>query len=291
MNRPSHETTHQASGETTRELSTGPAPPTDRRQRLLAAALTTFAVTATFAAAFWFGSVVPGDGAGVDVGAAAAASQSRASNAQAMTRPGPAAVAAHAGGGLDPQQSRQIAALEQAVQADPADLAPRRRLARALVEAEQYMPAYQQASELLRSHPDDAEALYVLGAVRLRMGRTRDALTDLSRAIASDPEHVDALLAYGLAQLRIGDSGGAVATWSRGLAAAGGEHPELQRLLAVSRAARAEKQRQQAAGGGAGSSGGSAASGRSEHGGGSGRGGLSAWTAYESSAPRERGEG
>jgi tetratricopeptide (TPR) repeat protein len=219
------------------ETASTPSPVAQRSpaaRQFLGALLGTVVVAAAFGISYF---VARGAGEG-------ATAAPPTTSAGILDVPGPEAGAAHpAGEGMTAAQASELAALEAALEESPDDRTVRQQYARALAEAEQFMPAYRQAEELQNRFPGDVEALYVKGLVRMRMGQTTQALADLSQALQAEPDHVDALLAYGLGQLRIGDASGAIASWERGLAAAGGQHGELQRLLNVSRAARAEKQR------------------------------------------------
>jgi predicted Zn-dependent protease len=80
-----------------------------------------------------------------------------------------------------------------------------------------------------------------MAQVRLRMGQTQMATDLLDRLLAAYPNHVGGLMAKGMALLRIGNPAGAVELWEHALAAAGGSHKEIERLLSVSKSARGEE--------------------------------------------------
>lgn len=138
---------------------------------------------------------------------------------------------------LPPEVAARVGSLQSELAADPDNLAARKELALVYVENEFYVTAIEHAAKILKLAPEDPDGLYVEAIVRMKMGQNRRATDLLDRVLAQHPNHVAALEAKGLVQLRTGDTTGAVATWERGLAAAGGQHPELERLLAVSRSA------------------------------------------------------
>jgi tetratricopeptide (TPR) repeat protein len=156
----------------------------------------------------------------------------------------PTADQAHAAAGeVAPEAAARIAELEARVRQDEGDATARRELAVLLVENERWVDSFAHARELLRAEADDPDGLYVSGVVRLRMGQNQEGVELLDRLLAAHPDHAEAWLAKGLGLLRSGDSEGAVAAWQQGLSAAGGSHAELERMLAVSRAALDEKAR------------------------------------------------
>ncbi len=137
---------------------------------------------------------------------------------------------------LPPELSARIAELERLLAADPDDLSARKEIAYLMLDSGQFFEAFKRADEVLGRRPEDPDALYIQGIVRLTMGQ-RDAGAELvGRALAADPEHVPSLIARGILRLQEGDRERAVAAWERGLAAAGGRHPGLERLLAETRA-------------------------------------------------------
>lgn len=146
------------------------------------------------------------------------------------------------GAPLPPEAARRVTQLEERIRADESDTASRGELARLLLEHERWFEAFGRAEELAAVDPDDPDALYVRSVVRMRMGLNREASADLERLVADHPDHADGWRALGLGRLRAGDAESAVRTWERGLTAVGGRHDELERLLAVSRSARAEKE-------------------------------------------------
>ena len=123
------------------------------------------------------------------------------------------------------------------IQLHPEDAAPRKELAVLLLDNEAWVEAFHQAKALQELVPNDVDGLFVEAMVLLKMGQNHEARALLEQVRALQPSHVRAYHALGLVQLRQGESRAAVATWERGLEQAGGHHPELERLLAVSRSA------------------------------------------------------
>lgn len=151
---------------------------------------------------------------------------------------------AHGTTGALPAEAAALAAsLESRLLENAGDVASRRELAVLLLRNELWVPAFDHARELRRVDPEDPDGLYVEGVVRLRMGHNHQGVELLDRLLATHPDHVEGWLAKGLGLLRAGDSESAIATWQHGLDAVGGVHPELERMLAISRAAIDEKAR------------------------------------------------
>jgi tetratricopeptide (TPR) repeat protein len=68
---------------------------------------------------------------------------------------------------------------------------------------------------VLAVDPDQPNALYLLGSLRMGEGRFGDASSLLDRAAQANPDHADTLLQLGNARFRQGDVAGARASWSR----------------------------------------------------------------------------
>ncbi len=172
---------------------------------------------------------------GNDAAAPAAPSPGAASGAAAPPAPASSsgAIPQHASGGPRSAEAQAlIAPLEARLAAAPDDLLTRKELALMLLRYDQLMPAFEQASAVRKSLPEDPDGLYVHGVVRLRMGQSLKAIQLLERLLSRYPEHVLALTALGKAQRKIGDEAGALDSWNKALAAAGGRHGEVERLLA-----------------------------------------------------------
>jgi tetratricopeptide (TPR) repeat protein len=146
--------------------------------------------------------------------------------------PKAAAVPQHATGRpLDAETQARVTALQQRIGAATDNLSARKELAVMFMGNAQLLPAFEQASEILKIDPQDPDALYVHGVVRLRMGQGARAIQLLDRLLADHPIHIPALIARGKAQRRIGDEAGARRSWLQALSAAGGQHPEVENLL------------------------------------------------------------
>ncbi len=167
----------------------------------------------------------------------AAVSGTRAEPAEGMPTDHPEVPAA----GMSPEVETRIAELQAQLESDPGDLMARKELALVFLSHDQFFPAFQQAEEILRAHPDDPDGLYVKGVVRFTMGQADQAVELMDRVLAQYPDHVLALLVRGLAFMRLGDRGEAIVTWERGLEAAGGHHPQIEEFLAATRATEAQE--------------------------------------------------
>jgi len=107
---------------------------------------------------------------------------------------------------------------------DPA--VPRSELSRPRLELGVALEALDRLDEsealyvaLLRDDPRSADALWRLGVVRWRRGRSSDAVGLWREAVAADPGHAPALADLGIAYLAAGDASGAKVAWLRAAAA------------------------------------------------------------------------
>jgi tetratricopeptide (TPR) repeat protein len=139
---------------------------------------------------------------------------------------------------LPPEARAEYEALWERLQAEPTDLMARKRLALLLLANNEFFGAYREAEQVLAAAPDDIDALYVMGVVRLQMGQGDEALVLLDRVLELFPDHVRALAWKGILYYQSGEMSQAIATWERGIEAAGGSHPELEQM--VSEAVRTE---------------------------------------------------
>ncbi len=110
---------------------------------------------------------------------------------------------------LDPEIKGRTDALESRILANSNDLASRKQLAILLLQNEQLMGAFDHASVILETEPDDPDGLYVHGVVRLAMGQVPKALQLFDQILELYPEHSLALRAKAKAQRKIGDLKGA----------------------------------------------------------------------------------
>jgi tetratricopeptide (TPR) repeat protein len=133
---------------------------------------------------------------------------------------------------LPPEARAEYEALRERLQAEPTDLMVRKRLALLLLANNEFFGAYREAEQVLAAAPDDIDALYVMGVVRLQMGQGDEALVLLDRVLELFPDHVRALAWKGILYYQRGEMSQAIATWERGIEAAGGSHPELEQMVA-----------------------------------------------------------
>lgn len=136
------------------------------------------------------------------------------------------------GQGLAPDVQAQVTALQADVEANPRNLEARKQLAVLLAQNQQYFEAFKHSEEILRESPDDIDALYISGVVRLAMGQAEDAVSLLDRVIAQFPGHVLAHLGRGAAMLKLERRDEALASWQTGLRSAGGSNPAIEGMIA-----------------------------------------------------------
>jgi len=86
------------------------------------------------------------------------------------------------------------AAWRMAMQANPADPAPRHALLRFLIDQNRFDEAFELTQASLRYTPSDPNLLVDRGLLAVRRGDTNQAVSDWERAIAVDPEQVSAHL-------------------------------------------------------------------------------------------------
>lgn len=143
--------------------------------------------------------------------------------AQIDARPDPQAEQTMAQGGgerdfrgqapLGSEMARQAEELQRQIEADPTNLEAMRTLMQLLLTNERAFDAFQQAQQILQIDPEDPDAHFVSGMVRLQMEQPQVALTSFERSLRSDPGHEQAALVRGLLLLQFGDRDGAIATW------------------------------------------------------------------------------
>lgn len=163
--------------------------------------------------------------------------------AQTDARPDPQAEQAmtQAGGETDFRGQRQLPPelasraeeLQRQIDADPTDLDAMRALMQLMLANGRAFDAFQTARQALEIAPEDPDAHFVSGLVRLQMGQTQVALDSLDRSLRSDPGHEQAALMRGLLLLQLGDRDGAVATWERANDARAS--PRLEQVAAMAR--------------------------------------------------------
>jgi thioredoxin-like negative regulator of GroEL len=93
------------------------------------------------------------------------------------------------------QADPDLQRLEAAVRAQPDNLSAADDLAKAYLERENMVAAFEQAKKVLDRKPDDARALTVQSIVLIAMGNTEQALHQLDTATKSDPKLIDAWVA------------------------------------------------------------------------------------------------
>jgi tetratricopeptide (TPR) repeat protein len=134
---------------------------------------------------------------------------------------------------LSAEAQAEYEALRAQLDRDPGDIMARKRLALLLVSNDQFVPAFQEARMLLEQDPDDIDGLYVEAVVRIQMGQGESAIGLLDRVIELYPAHVQALGWRGIVLYQGGDVTAAIESWERGIEAAGGQHPELEEMVAA----------------------------------------------------------
>ena len=163
--------------------------------------------------------------------------------AQSDARPDPQAEQQMAPGGgeadfrgqraLPPELVPRAEELQRQIEADPSNLEAMRALMQLMLANGRAFDAFQTAQRLLENAPEDPDAHFVSGLVRLQMGQTQVALDSLGRSLRSDPGHEQAALMRGLLLLQLGDRDGAIATWESANAARAS--PRLEQVTAMAR--------------------------------------------------------
>lgn len=100
-------------------------------------------------------------------------------------------------------------ALRRAVEYDPASIHPRANLAATYLMLGRPLDALAMAEAALRSAPDAAELLNLVGGVLLALDRPSEAEASFRRALAAHPEHFQAKFGLAMALLSLG-------RWSEG---------------------------------------------------------------------------
>jgi len=134
---------------------------------------------------------------------------------------------------LGPEMARQAEELARQIEADPTNLEAMRTLMQLLLTNGRAFDAFQHAQQMLQIDPEDADAHFVSGMVRLQMGQTQVALTSFGRSLRSDPGHEQSALVRGLLLLQFGDRDGAIATWESANQVL--PSPRLERVAAMAR--------------------------------------------------------
>lgn len=115
------------------------------------------------------------------------------------TVPGPASA-------MQPAQADPaLQQLETSLRSRPDDLDLRMELAKAYIERENLMAAFEQTKFVLERSPSDARALTYQGLIRMSMGERETALQMLERATQSDPGFLDGWVTLAWVQVQSGD--------------------------------------------------------------------------------------
>ena len=137
---------------------------------------------------------------------------------------------------LPPELASRAEELRRQIDADPSDLDAMRALMQLMLANDRGFDAFQTAQLALQIAPEDPDAHFVSGIVRLQMGQTQVALDSLDRSLRSDPGHEQAALMRGLVLLQLGDRDGAIATWESANDAR--SSPRLEQWAAMAREGR-----------------------------------------------------
>ncbi len=124
------------------------------------------------------------------------------------------------------QPEKELAMLEQAVQAEPASLELRMFYGRALRDQKNYSAAARQFLQAVQAKPDLLEAWNELAAMLISLGDNQQALAALDRVKALGGESEGHLYLRAIVLDKLKDVKGALATYQRFLAASQGRHPE-----------------------------------------------------------------
>jgi cytochrome c-type biogenesis protein CcmH/NrfG len=118
--------------------------------------------------------------------------------------------------------------LHEAIKANPKDVAARIRLIRAQIGRRRFVPAFEQAAEVLRIDPNNAQAKTFSAIVRIEMGMSSKATGLLSEALKTDPTLVEAWIYRGVANLQNGEAQAALDDWNEAIVL----RPDSQTVLA-----------------------------------------------------------
>ncbi len=140
-------------------------------------------------------------------------------------------VSPHEGAAPSPAEDAETLRLRSELAADPDRIAVRQDLALRLLRRGDFYGAFDQANELLERAPDNLDGLFVVAAVRVRMGQPSRALPLLEKILERAPEHVGALTAKGQALLKAGHDAAAIEIWQRALELSGGSNRQIEELL------------------------------------------------------------
>lgn len=125
-------------------------------------------------------------------------------------------------GAQSQQSDPQLRTLEVAVQAQPDNVSLRNDLAKAYIDRENLVRAFEEASAVLQRAPGDARALTYQAIVRLAMGEAEPASKQLEIATKNDPQLVDAWVALAWSYIQIGK----VSDADNAIESAVKQHPE-----------------------------------------------------------------
>lgn len=145
--------------------------------------------------------------------------------------PGAAEASPHAGGAASGAEDAETGRLRAEVAADPDRIDARKKLALRLLRQGRFYGAFEEAGEVLARAPEDVDGLFVVAAVRVRMGQPSQALPLLEKVLARTPDHVLALTAKGQALLKAGHDAAAIETWQRALELSGGSNRQVEELI------------------------------------------------------------
>ena len=140
-------------------------------------------------------------------------------------------------GGTAPSSDtdRALAALEQAVEANPNDVAARNRLGHAYLSIERPMDAFKQAEAVAKIVTDDPEARTHQAVVLLTMGDVDTAGKVLDKVLTTAPGFAEALGWRGAIHYQLAEYPQAVARWESAVAADAGLQPTLAPLIAAAK--------------------------------------------------------
>lgn len=130
---------------------------------------------------------------------------------------------------------RALAALEQAVEANPNDVTARNRLGHAYLSIERPMDAFKQAEAVAKLVNDDPEARTHQAVVLLTMGDVDTAGKVLDKVLTTAPGFAEALGWRGAIHYQLGEYPQAVTRWESAVAADAGLRPTLAPLIAAAK--------------------------------------------------------
>ncbi len=149
--------------------------------------------------------------------------------------PVPAASEQASGRAASASQAAELATLQAAADAAPADIAAQNAYAHALIGVGRVMDAFHISEKIVALDPANAEARTHQAVVLLDIGDMNTAAKVLDRVLEKNPTFAEALGYRGALYYEASDTENAIATWERALVADPAYADEFTRLIAMAK--------------------------------------------------------